>query len=184
MQDPIEPDRPEILAGPGDTRLAARATAPTGKPPKNTKKIVVIAASVLVAVLAAGGIGYKLAGSPGETPQTGAGRPAPSQSVGGNEDLGGDDSTTGDATTDTPVGNPSTDASDDGSTGDTTSDLGSGGDPAADTGTNPSRGAAKTNDGKTPSTTSPTKAPQSSEGDNPADGPAGELSGQCAKSGC
>ncbi|MFI7634406.1 hypothetical protein [Nonomuraea sp. NPDC049400] len=184
MQDPIEPDRLEILSGPGDARLAARDTTPAGKPPKNTRKTAVIAASALVAVLVAGGAGYLLAGSQGGTAQPGAVRPAPSQSVGGNEDLGGDDTTTGDAATDAPDDDLSTDAPDDGSMGDAATDVGSGGDPATDTGTNPSRGTAETGDGKTPATTSPTKAPQPSEADNPADGPAGELSGQCAKSGC
>jgi hypothetical protein len=179
MRDPIEPDRHEILSGPGDTRLA-------DKPPKNTKKTIAIAASALVAVLAAGGVGYMLAADP---VQPGGARPAPAQSTGGNEDLGGDDATMGDVTTDAPEGDPAAGAPDDGSMGDAAPDLGTGDEP-----TGSDRGTDSATGGKRPATTSPAKpapttsAPanpaQPADGDNPADGPAGELSGQCAKSGC
>ncbi|MER5998545.1 hypothetical protein ABT120_08240 [Nonomuraea angiospora] len=178
MRDPIEPDHHEILSGPGDTRSA-------DKPPKSTKKTIAIAASALVAVLAAGGVGYMLAANPAGTVQPGGARPAPAQSTAGNDDLGGDDDATmGDVTTDAPDGAP-----DDGSVGDAAPDLGTGDEPTgSDGGTDSSTG------GKRPATTSPakpgptksapTKSAQPSDGDNPADGPAGELSGQCSKSGC
>ncbi|MGW0197548.1 hypothetical protein [Nonomuraea sp. NPDC003201] len=188
MRDPIEPDRHEILSGPGDTRSA-------DKPPKNTKKTIAIAASALVAVLAAGGVGYMLAADPAGTVQPGGARPAPAQSTAGNEDLGGDDDATmgdvttdatmGDVTTDAPEGDPAADgAPDDGSVGDSAPDLGTGDEP-----TGSDRGTDSSTGGKRPATTSPakpgpTKSAQPSDGDNPADGPAGELSGQCSKSGC
>ncbi|MFI6734497.1 hypothetical protein ACIBI9_16335 [Nonomuraea sp. NPDC050451] len=177
MRDPIEPDRHEILSGPGDTRLA-------DKPPKSTKKTIAIAASALVAVLAAGGVGYMLAANPAGTVQPGGARPAPAQSTAGNEDLGGDDDATmGDATTDAPEDDTAADAPDDGSMGDAAPDLGTGDEPTDSKGSESSKG------GKRPATTSPTKSAtagpaQPADGDNPADGPAGELSGQCSKSGC
>ncbi|MFI9837925.1 hypothetical protein ACIHFD_12880 [Nonomuraea sp. NPDC051941] len=178
MRDPIEPDRHEILSGPGDTRSA-------DKPPKRTKKTIAIAASALVAVLAAGGVGYMLAANPAGTVQPGGARPAPAQSTAGNDDLGGDDDATmGDVTTDAPEGDPAADAPDDGSVGDAAPDLGTGDEP-----TGSDRGTDSSTGGKRPATTSPakpgpTKSAQPSDGDNPADGPAGELSGQCSKSGC
>ncbi|MFF4617305.1 hypothetical protein [Nonomuraea jabiensis] len=180
MRDPIEPDRQEILSGPGDTRLAE-------KPQKSTKKTIAIAASALVAVLAAGGVGYMLAANPAGTVQPGGARPAPAQSTAGNEDLGGDDATMGDVTTDAPESDTAADAPDDGSMGDAAPDLGTGDEP-----TGSDRGTDSATGGKRPATTSPaepaptaaTKPAQPSDGDNPADGPAGELSGQCAKSGC
>ncbi|MBB5778440.1 hypothetical protein [Nonomuraea jabiensis] len=181
MRDPIEPDRQEILSGPGDTRLAE-------KPRKGTKKTIAIAASALVAVLAAGGVGYMLAANPTGTAQPGGARPAPAQSTAGSEDLGDDDATMGDVTTDAPEGDPAAgapdDAPDDGSMGDAAPDLGTGDEP-----TGSDRGTDSAPGGKRPATTSPakpgpTKSAQPSDGDNPADGPAGELSGQCSKSGC
>ncbi|MEV4012056.1 hypothetical protein AB0J35_16260 [Nonomuraea angiospora] len=177
MRDPIEPDRHEILSGPGDARLA-------DKPPKSTKKTIAIAASALVAVLAAGGVGYMLAANPAGTVQPGGARPAPAQSTAGNEDLGGDDATMGDVTTDAPDGDTAADAPDDGSMGDAAPDLGTGDEP-----TGSDRGTDSATGGKRPATTSPTRSAttnpaQPSDGDNPADGPAGELSGQCSKSGC
>ncbi|MFI7125398.1 hypothetical protein ACIBQ1_06860 [Nonomuraea sp. NPDC050153] len=183
MRDPIEPDRPEILSGPGDTRLA-------DKPPKSAKKTVAIAAAALVAVLAAGGVGYLLAANPAGTVQPGGARPAPSQTAGGDEDLGGDDDATmGDVTADAPEdGDAPVDTPDDGSMGDAAPDLGTGDEPTGDAGSDSAKG------GKRPATTSPakpgptdsapTKPAQPDEGDNPADGPAGEVSGQCSKSGC
>ncbi|MEW1836617.1 hypothetical protein AB0392_01500 [Nonomuraea angiospora] len=177
MRDPIEPDRHEILSGPGDTRLA-------DKPPKSTKKTIAIAASALVAVLAAGGVGYLLAANPAGTVQPGGARPAATQSTAGNEDLGGDDATMGDVTTDAPEGDPAAGAPDDGSMGDAAPDLGTGDEP-----TGSDRGTDSATGGKRPATTSPakpapTKSAQPADVDNPADGPAGELSGQCSKSGC
>ncbi|WP_327584452.1 hypothetical protein OHA25_53145 [Nonomuraea sp. NBC_00507] len=188
MQDPSEPDRPEILSGPGDVRLAQRSDGRGAEPPKNNKKIIAIAASALVAVLAAGGVGYMLAANP-TTPATqqGTGGPAASQSADPN--FQDEDATMGDVATDAPKdGLP-----DDGSMGDADADTdtGTGGDPAADTGgdtgstgSDPSRGTTQTGTGQRPSTSSPTKAPQAPEGDTPADGPAGEVVGQCATSGC
>ncbi|NRQ34282.1 hypothetical protein HII36_20845 [Nonomuraea sp. NN258] len=178
MQDPIEPDRQEILSGPGHSRRA----------PKNQKKIVIIAVSALVAILAVGGVGFSLAGGSGESAQQpGAGRPAPTQSPGEAQELQDDEATMGDATTDAPGDDLSTGAEDDSSMGDAVTD----GDTPADTN---SRGTSQTgNTGNTGSTgkngstgnkpgtpTTPAEPPA----ENPADGPAGELSGQCAKSGC
>ncbi|MGN9838042.1 hypothetical protein ACTMTI_07960 [Nonomuraea sp. H19] len=178
MQDPNESDRQEILTGPGDVRLAQRNATPGHKSSKNTKKTAVIAAAVLAAVLAAGGAGYMLAANPG-TPATqdGSGRPAPSQSAGGDETFQDDDATMGDAATDAP---------EDGSMGDAKTDTDTGAGPAdpGPTGTDSSRGTAQTGTGKNPATSSPTKPPQSPVGDNPADGPAGEVGGQCATGGC
>ncbi|MED7926455.1 hypothetical protein SMD20_19525 [Nonomuraea sp. LP-02] len=188
MQDPTSPDRPEILSGPGDSRPANRGRGAARQ--KKTKKTAAIAAGVLVALIAAGGAGYVVA-SGDSTPATQqeAGRPGPSQGTGGDDsaqddlkddlqDDAADDATMGDARTDAPDdGLP-----DDGSMGDAATDSGS-------TGTTTSRdssagaGTKQTGDGKK-STTSPTKAPQSSEADNPADGPGGLVSGQCATSGC
>ncbi|QFY07152.1 hypothetical protein GBF35_11045 [Nonomuraea phyllanthi] len=185
MQDPIEPDRHETLYGPGDTRLAAGNATSTGKrQKKNTKKTTFIAASALVAVLAAGGVGYMLAANPSEAAQPGGGNPVPSQSVAGNDDPGGEDATMGDATVDDSDGDTSTGTGNDGTMGDAVTDQGSGGDNTAGTGSNPDRGTAQTNNHKTPSKSSPTKAPQSSDADTPADGPAGLVNGQCATSGC
>lgn len=192
MQDPTETDRQEILSGPGDNRLATRNRRSENKAPKKSQKTLFIVASALVAVLAAGGVGYMLAANPGETTQQG-GRPAPAQSTGGADDLQGDDATMGDAATDSPGdGRPAGD--DDGTMGDV-ADPGSGGDPAADTGTDSTRtgtDSTKTGNGKKPATTPPTKVPQSSgndtpadpPADSPADGPAGTVNGQCATSGC
>ncbi|TMS00092.1 hypothetical protein [Nonomuraea basaltis] len=190
MQDPTEPDRQEILSGPGDVRLAQRDSRPSGKPPKNQKKIIVIAASVLVGLLAAGGAGYMLAANPA-TPATqeGGDRPAPSQSAADDENFQDDDATMGDVTTDAPKD----DQPGDGTVRDAAPDTDTGGDPAPDpgstgadssTGTDSSRGTAQTGNGTKPATSSPTKPPQSDEGDTPADGPAGEVIGQCASSGC
>ncbi|WP_188196436.1 hypothetical protein [Nonomuraea sp. SYSU D8015] len=189
MHDPTEPDRQEILSGPGDVRLAEKSESRRPRAPKNTKKTIVIAASALAAVLAAGGVGYMLAAGPtAPATQDAGGRPAPSESAAIDPNFQDDDATMGDVTTDAPEdGLP-----DDGSMGDPAADPGPG-DPAADTGsrgsdpepgTGPSRGTAQTGDSKKPATSSPTAPPQSSAGDNPADGPAGEVTGQCAASGC
>ncbi|HEX4813998.1 MAG TPA: hypothetical protein VFV66_14735, partial [Nonomuraea sp.] len=83
MQDPTEPDRPEILSGPGDVRLAEKSAGRSARSPggKSKAKIIVIAAAALVAVLAAGGVGYLLASDTVSAPsatQDGA-RPAPTQ---------------------------------------------------------------------------------------------------------
>ena len=57
MQDPTEPDRQDILDGPGDHQRSGRSQ----------KKIIAIAASVLVALLAVGGVGYVMT-SGGDAP--------------------------------------------------------------------------------------------------------------------
>ncbi|MEV4177646.1 hypothetical protein [Nonomuraea sp. NPDC049709] len=187
MHDPIEADRQEILTGPGDIHPASR-NRPPRKRAKSNQKTILIAASALVAVLAAGGTGYLLASDSGQAAQQSGGRPAPSQSVAG-EDLGGDDATMGDVTTDSPEDGLPTDAPDDGSMGDV-ADPGNGVSEPVDqgsTGSDSSDGTTRTGTGKKPATTSPTKSPQSAGDapvDTPADGPAGEVSGQCSKSGC
>ncbi|RSN12899.1 hypothetical protein DMB42_12035 [Nonomuraea sp. WAC 01424] len=177
MHDPTEPDRQEILSGPGPSRRA----------PGRNRKTVLIVASALVGVLAAGGAGYLLAAKPGQGTQQeqGAGRPSPARS-GGDEVFDADEEATmGDATTDAPDdastddGLP-TDGSDDSAMGDAVTDGGS--DPAAKGSTGSDGGTTQTGTGKKPTT--PSKAPQQPDADLPADGPAGELSGQCAKSGC
>ncbi|MCK2219863.1 isocitrate lyase/phosphoenolpyruvate mutase family protein [Actinomadura sp. ATCC 31491] len=120
-------------------------------------------------LLAAGGVGYKLAAGPGTPAAPGTRQEAgPSQGTGGTQDdaFQDDEATMGDAAT----------------------DPGGGGDPAgtgdSDGGTSTGRdqGATRTGDGKKP--TSPAKAPQSPAADNPADGPGGLVAGQCATSGC
>ncbi|RVX38150.1 hypothetical protein EDD27_0443 [Nonomuraea polychroma] len=186
MQDPSEPDRHEILSGPGDVRLAQRSDGRGAEPPKNKKKTIAIAASALVAVLAAGGVGYMLAANP-TTPATQQGNGGPATSQSADPNVQGDDATVGDVATDAP----NNDLPDDGSMGDADTDTGTGGDPVADTGSDTgsdsstgSRGTQTGTGGQRPSTSSPTKAPQEPAADNPADGPAGELSGQCATSGC
>ncbi|MEV4392330.1 hypothetical protein [Nonomuraea sp. NPDC049607] len=177
MHDPTEPDRQEILSGPGSSP----------RPPGKSRKTVIIAASALVGVLAAGGAGYLLAAKPGQSTQQeqGAGRPSPAKSPGDEVFEADEEATMGDATTDAPDDGLPTDGSDDSAMGDAVTDTG-GGTDAADKGSTGSDGTRQTGTGKkpgTPSTKPPTKAPEP-DGDNPADGPAGELSGQCAQSGC
>ncbi|MEU8248522.1 hypothetical protein [Nonomuraea sp. NPDC048916] len=175
MQDPTEPDRQEILTGPGDEPRSPR---------KN--RTLVIAASALVALLAAGGIGYGLAGNdPAQVGQPV--QPAPAQSDG--EGQAKEDDATGDATTDVPQDGTASDAGTD-TGGDTGGDSGTRTDantvdePAdqgsAGTGTKRSTNVGT---GKKP-TSSPTAPAEDEPADNPADGPGGLVSGQCAKSGC
>ncbi|MDA0637105.1 hypothetical protein OUY22_27190 [Nonomuraea sp. MCN248] len=200
MQDPTEPDRLEILNGPGDHRRAA-SNRPSGK-----KKITVIAAAVLVAALGVGGVGYALtagAADPGAPAQQ-SGQAGPGQGAGEDTDQdtgqgadeplrddAADEATMGDADTELPeeeaaemgdaaVGDTSGDDS-----GDTSGDTGN----SRDTGQDASKkktatedsGAKEEGGGKKPTTAA--KPPQS-DGDDPADGPAGAVTGQCAKSGC
>ncbi|GGO66078.1 hypothetical protein [Nonomuraea cavernae] len=178
MQDPTEPDRQEILTGPGD--------AP-GSPRK--RKPLVLAASALVAVLAAGGVGYALAGN---TPaQVGQSVQPPSTGDAPEEVPDADDGATGDATTDVPQ---------DGTASDADTDTGADTGTRPDTGSRPDAGPAdepadrgsagtdakrSTNVGTGKKPTSPPSAPvEDDPADNPADGPAGLVSGECAKSGC
>lgn len=180
MHDPTEPDRHEILSGPGHPTRAR----------KSNKKTLIITAS-LVGAIVAGGAGYALAANPFQSTrqEQGGAQPAPSQSGGADDEVfeADEDATMGDVTTDAPdapddgglpadddatMGDAVTDDGDSGSTGSSGSDGSTG-----------SRGTAQTGTGKKP-TTSPTKAPGQPAADNPADGPAGELSGQCAKNGC
>ncbi|MFI9592988.1 hypothetical protein [Nonomuraea sp. NPDC052265] len=182
MRDPIETDRQEILSGPG----------PSPRPPGKSRKTVIIAASALAGVLAAGGAGYLLAAKPGQSTQQeqGAGRPSPAASPGDEVFEADEDATMGDATTDAPDDGLPTDGSDDSAMGDAVTDTGGGSDPADKGSTGSDRtgrnggtgGTTQTGTGKKPGTPS-TKAPEPA-GDNAADGPAGQLSGQCAKSGC
>ncbi|MEO3788812.1 hypothetical protein ABGB14_01290 [Nonomuraea sp. B10E15] len=147
-----------------------------------------IVASVAVALVAAAGGGYFLAGNPADPARPGgASQPAPSQSAGGDEELqGDDDATMGDARTDAPDDNLPT-GEDDGSMGDARTDNDGEGGPGnhdtGSTGSNPSDGTKQTNTGKKPATTSPSK-PAQDEADTPADGPGGLVNGQCAKAGC
>ncbi|MEU1728050.1 hypothetical protein [Nonomuraea sp. NPDC005692] len=176
MHDPTETDRQEILSGPG----------PSPRPPGKSRKTAIIAASALVGVLAAGGAGYLLAAKPGPSAQQeqGSGRPSPATSAGDEVFEADEEATMGDATTDAPDDGLPTDGSDDSAMGDAVTDTGGGSDPAdkGSTGSDGTGGTTQTGTGKKPGTPS-TKAPQP-EGDNPADGPAGELTGQCAKNGC
>ncbi|MEO3883987.1 hypothetical protein [Nonomuraea sp. B5E05] len=146
-----------------------------------------IVASVAVALVAAAGGGYFLAGNPADPAQPGGAQPGPSQSVGGDEELqGDDDATMGDAKTDAPDDNLPT-GEDDGSMGDARTDNDGEGGPGnhdtGSTGSNPSDGTKQTSTGKKPATTSPSK-PAQDEADSPADGPAGLVNGQCATGGC
>ncbi|MEV3986687.1 hypothetical protein ACIBQ6_24120 [Nonomuraea sp. NPDC049655] len=179
MHDPTETDRQEILSGPGSSP----------RPPGKSRKTAVIAAFALVGVLAAGGAGYLLAAKPGQSTQQeqGSGRPSPATSAGDEVFEADEDATMGDATTDAPDDGLPTDGSDDSAMGDAVTDTGGGSDPAdkgstGSDGTGGTGGTTQTGTGKKPGTPS-AKAPQP-DGDNPADGPAGVLSGQCAKSGC
>ncbi|MFI7462557.1 hypothetical protein [Nonomuraea sp. NPDC049646] len=173
MHDPTETDRQEILSGPGSSP----------RPPGKSRKTAVIAALALVGVLAAGGAGYLLAAKPGQSVQQeqGSGRPSPGTSAGDEVFEADEDATMGDATTDAPDDGLPADGSDDSAMGDAVTDPGGGSDPA-DKGSTGSDGTAQKGTGGKPGTPS-TKAPQPA-GDDPADGPAGQLSGQCAKSGC
>ncbi|MEU8144723.1 hypothetical protein [Nonomuraea sp. NPDC048901] len=185
MQDPMEPDRQEILTGPGDMPRPARKARST-----DNKKTVVIAASALVAVLAAGGIGFALAGGPAQ-PTTPAGQAGQSSQAATADELQQDEEASmGDAKTDAPdAGTPSdvadepltdTGATDTGNT-DNTGKADKGLDKGS-AGTD-SRTTPPTQNGKKP-TSAPTKPAQESAGESPADGPAGQVIGQCSKSGC
>ena len=196
MQDPNQADRQEILSGPGDARIDASNKPRRNRSTKDHKKATILAASALVALIAAGGAGYVLANANGEVaPQSGA-RPQTSQSAA--DDLQGDDEATmGDADTGEPAGDGAKDKAADAPSGDDgvgdVADPNVGGDPSGDRNTSEnvtaSRGDSgdKSTNGKKPAS-SPTKAPQSagngSDSDNPADGPAGLVPGQCAADGC
>ena len=200
MQDPNQADRQEILSGPGDARLDGSNRPRRNRSTKNHKKATILAASALVALIAAGGAGYLLASANGEiAPQNGA-RPQTSQSAA--DDLQGDDEATmGDADADKPAGDGAKDRAADAPADDGVGDVADpnvGGDPSGDRSgsenVTASRGDSGNNDsgnkstnGKKPAS-SPTKAPQSagngSDSDNPADGPAGLVPGQCAADGC
>ncbi|WP_336204827.1 hypothetical protein [Nonomuraea sp. LPB2021202275-12-8] len=180
MQDPTEPDRQDILDGPGRHPRSGR----------NNKKIAAIAASVLVAALAVGGVGYVM--TSGDTPAQ-VSQPArqadqaPAEDTGKGEDLQDEEAAMGDAETDAP----SDEAADDG-VGDTTGNPGDPGTedtPSTDTGSEgtETRDKDESSTGKKPTTkptSKPTKPAQEVPADNPADGPAGAVGGQCAKSGC
>jgi hypothetical protein len=195
MHDPTEPDRHEILNGPGEGRRAAKSRA------NNKKKIAVIAASALVAALAVGGAGYVLtsggdgAGTPAQQSRqadpgqgSGTGTEAGAQDEGRPlEDDAADEATMGDA--DLPeeeaaeMGDAVADdpAGDTGNTGNTSNARGSGDQSKKGTASK-DNGAKNDNSGKKPQNAA--KPPQNDEGDNPADGPAGAVEGQCAKDGC
>ncbi|GAA3139154.1 hypothetical protein [Nonomuraea salmonea] len=167
MQDPNQADRQEILSGPGDARLDPRNRPQRNRSTKNNKKATILAASALVALLAAGGAGYLLAGNDGEAAQSGAG-PQTSQSPG--DDLqGDDDATMGDVTTDEPGDGAKDQAADapvdDGGVGDVADPGTGGGDPAGtdksgSKGVNAARGDSgeKTTNGKKP-VSSPREVP-------------------------
>ncbi|MFG3439818.1 hypothetical protein ACGF0J_21445 [Nonomuraea sp. NPDC047897] len=198
MQDPTEPDRQEILTGPGDESRAPRTRK------RASKKTVAIAAAALAGVLVAGGIGFSMAGTdpvqPAGPSQQSQG---PGTAEGPGEDLGDDgDATMGDAVTEEPGdGTPAEAGQDDtASDGDTSGDAPrgdtSGGVP--DGGTGSRTGAAGTDskgaaESKNTNVSRPSTPPAQDSGDDTgtdgtadgaADGPAGEVAGQCAKSGC
>lgn len=145
---------------------------------KNAKPLIIAAAS-LVAVLAVGGVGFTLANGE-DTPTSGAQTvqttPAPSES-GTPLDPNEDEAAT--------MGGPSEDEAKKGS--DDASGIPQDGQPAtggqqttqANQPKNPDKGSAGTN-----THTSKPTTPAADKGDTPADGPAGEFAGQCAKSGC
>jgi hypothetical protein len=183
MQDPTEPDRQDIIDGPGDHRRSGR----------NPKKIVAIAASVLVAALAVGGVSYVMV-SGGDTPvQMSQQAPPADQAPPAEEDAPeektskGDDAPSEDAAEDTAddgVGDTAdTGTADTPDTGDTadraSTDTGSAGTDARDRDDSDTGGKPA----KKP-TTSPSKPAPEDAADTPADGPAGAVTGQCAKSGC
>ncbi|WP_204013556.1 hypothetical protein [Sphaerimonospora thailandensis] len=173
--------RSETLSGPADD------SSPVNR------KTLVIAASALVAVLAAGGVGFAvLSGS--DAPARG---PAPAAS----EQAGVDQS---DA--DQSGGEGADQAQEPGGAGDTGSDAasgsgapeGSGGGASDGAGTGTDKSGA-TGDGAAskPRDTGKNRADQNKEGSgsgstgsaaddagSPADGPAGLIPGECAKSGC
>lgn len=191
MHDPTEPDRHEILTGPGDESRAARTRK------RANKKTVLIAATALVGVLAAGGIGFSLAGAdpvqPGGPTQQGQ---SPGTADGPGEDLGDDgDATMGDAVTEEPGGDTpaESDQDDTASVGDASGDTprGDTGDTGDDDGTDARTGGAGTDskgtsESRNTNVSKPSTAPTEDTGtpDGAADGPAGEVAGQCAKSGC
>ncbi|MFD1939071.1 hypothetical protein ACFSKW_47185 [Nonomuraea mangrovi] len=176
-------DRLEILSGPGhDPRQ------------QKSRKGLVIAASALVALLAAGGVGFAVLGSDAgggqgasvSQPTGEAGRSGEAgeseDAEGPGEDLGDSgESAEGDATLPeesgesaegdaTPV-DPPADESDTGSAGPASNGDGSKGTP--DTGSKDKPGT-QTGNGQQ----------QKPAETGPADGPAGAVAGQCAKDGC
>ncbi|MEV1239785.1 hypothetical protein [Nonomuraea sp. NPDC049750] len=184
MQDPMEPDRQEILTGPGDMPRPARKARST-----NNKKTVVIAASALVAVLAAGGIGFALAGGPTQ-PTTPAGQAGQSSQAATTDELQQDEEASmGDAKTDAPDAGTPSDVADEPLTDTDTGNADTADTGKADTGLDKgsagtdSRTTPPTQNGKKP-TSAPTRPAQESAGESPADGPAGQVIGQCSKSGC
>ncbi|WP_157247913.1 hypothetical protein [Nonomuraea typhae] len=180
MHHPTEPDKPEILTGPGDEPRAARRT-------RKWNKTAVIAASALVAALVAGGAGFFLADR-GERPAGGAQtgqQPEPQKSDPRLADE--EDATVGDVTEEAPQDgsaeeNPPQDAVQDPVPEGDAQEPGPR-DPGPQTPAKPNPGKPATDrpDSGKPTTPKPGTAPPA---DNPADGPAGELSGQCAESGC
>ncbi|GAA3474937.1 hypothetical protein [Nonomuraea roseola] len=177
-------DRLEILSGPGQDH----------RPRRNSKPLV-IAASALVALLVAGGVGFTLLGNdraqggpasqtseqaqqPGSGSESGAEKEGDS---GPGEDLGDSgESAEGDALPvesgesaegDAVQADPPAD-----SDSDSDSDRGSAGQAAG------SDGSSSKNTSK--DTSKDTSKEQQSAGGGPADGPAGEVAGQCAADGC
>lgn len=194
MHDPTEPDRYEILDGPGRGRRSARNR------PSNQKKIIVIAASALVTALAVGGAGYVLTAGPGDTgtPAQQSQQAEPEQGAGEGEPLeddAADEATMGDADTDLPeeeaaemgdaaVGDTSGNTGNTGgNSGNTASNRDTGNDSSGKSTANRDGNAGRQNDGAKKPTTE-AKPPPADEGDNPADGPAGAVNGQCSTSGC
>ncbi|MFE0149996.1 hypothetical protein ACFWY5_22785 [Nonomuraea sp. NPDC059007] len=175
MHHPTEPDKPEILDGPGEEPRRARRT------PSKKNKTIIIVASALVVALAAGGAGFFLANGdktpaggtqPQTVQQTRQQKPDPRLA----ED---EDASVGDVTTDAPKDG---DTADENLPQDAVPQNPNPQVPAkpntADPGT-PKPGTGKPSTDKPGSAGNNTTAP-----DNPADGPAGELTGQCAASGC
>ncbi|MDF2705365.1 hypothetical protein AB0C18_07485 [Nonomuraea muscovyensis] len=189
MHDPTEPDRQEILTGPGEESRAPRKRRQAGN------RTVLIAASALVGLLAAGGIGFSLAGGDPAQPDRPTQSQSPGTAEGPGEDLGDDgDATMGDVTTEEPgdgtraegggeddtasVGDETGGVADDGGTDDTS--TGAAGSDSK--GTSESKNT-NVNKGRQP-TTAPAEDPAGTTADGAADGPSGEVAGQCAKSGC
>lgn len=155
------------------------------QPPRTTnRKTLILAASALVAVLAAGGVGYALANrsdapaAQANQTTTSATPPENRAATDGdpkNGDVTNGDATNGDATNgDVTNGDPQSGTPTDGTSQDPRQSTQPTGKPTADTGSA----------GKNSHTAKPTTPAQDDPADNPADGPAGELAGQCSKSGC
>ncbi|MFC0865776.1 hypothetical protein ACFHYQ_26100 [Sphaerimonospora cavernae] len=171
--------RSETLSGPADD------SSPVNK------KTLVIAASALVAVLAAGGVGFAvLSGS--DDPARGPAPAAPAAS----EQAGADQSSADQSSADQPGGEGGDQAQAPGGAGDTEGSGGGGASGGAGTRTDKS-GATGDGAASKPRDTGKNRADQNKEGSgsgstgsaaddagSPADGPAGLIPGECAKSGC